>query len=397
MSEKQKKLAQTWPKVALLIEPNRGYERALIRGIARYCGVHRPWQFVRPAPFWERDRRFDIVRFLRENQPDGIIMRETKNMKAILSLRLPVVASNYLCQSVPGAINIVTDHQAIGIMAADHLLACGFTNFAYCGYDEMFWSKQRQEGFCRRIKKAGFSVTCFDSLRYHGRRDDEPLLDWIKKLPRPTGLMACIDERGQQLMELCSRSDLRVPDDIGIIGVDNDEMICELSFRPMSSVAITAEQGGFDSAERLDQLMRGRKNTSALQPVVIHPVHVVTRQSTDIIHCPDSSVAQALRFIRDNSKDPLSVNDVVKHVPLSRRVLEKRFRRFLGCSILKEIKRCRIDYISRLLLQTHSLISEIALASGFSDEAHIARYFRSQTGMTPRAFRARRGILKTPI
>lgn len=369
------------PVVILLIAPSRAYERALLRGIARYSNVHGPWTFLREAPFWENPSRKSLLDQIKA--ADGIILREGPFLDDILKLRIPAVVSNYATEHIPGIANIVSDHEAIGHMAAQHLIDCGFRHFAFCGYSDLFWSNQRYQGFERCVTARGFGVHLYRPPKACGRlwKKEQPfVMDWLRALPKPVGLMACIDERSQQVAEACKEASISVPDEVAIVGVDNDEMICTLSSVRLSSVAISADKGGYEAARLLDALMRGRRPATRL--IRILPSRVVTRTSTDIVAVPDSQVTRALNFIRDNCRRELYVDEVAKAAGLSRRVLEKRFRATLNRSINRQIQRQRVDIVMKMLTESTLTISEIALTTGFTDAAHIARYFRGQTGIS---------------
>ena len=370
----------------LLIDPSRAYERALLRGIAHYSHMHGPWTFFREAPFWEKPSRKSLLDQIKA--VDGIIMREGPFLGDILKLRIPAIVSNYATEHIPGITNIVSDHEAIGQMAAQHLIDRGFRHFAFCGYSDLFWSTRRCQGFERGVTTAGFGVNLYRPPKVCGRvwKKEQPfVMDWLRALPKPIGLMACIDERSQQVAEACKKASISVPDEVAIVGVDNDEMICTLSSIPLSSVAISADKGGYEAAALLDALMRGRR--PATRFIRIQPNRVVTRTSTDIVAVPDSQVTRALNFIRGNCRRELYVDEVAKAAGLSRRVLEKRFRATLNRSINKQIQRSRVDIVMKMLLDSSMTISEIAIETGFSDAAHIARYFRSQTGISPADYR----------
>ncbi len=367
------------PRVLLLIEPSRGYERALLEGIARWSRLHGPWVFSREAPFWEREPHLSVLKQLKE--ADGVIMREGGDMRAFLAAKIPLVVSPYAAERIPGAANIVSDHRAIGRMAARHLLERGFRHFAFCGYRDFFWSRQRAEGFLGRVAEAGLEAVVYDPP---GAR---AMAAWLASLPKPVGVMACVDERAQQVAEVCKASGISVPDEVAILGVDNDELICELSGIPLSSVAIGARKAGYEAAALLDRLMAGKK---VRDPVVeVRPTHVVTRFSTDVVAVGDPRVSRAVRFIRLHGRQPIRVDDVARAAALSRRVLEKRFRRLLHRSVSLEIRQRRVDGISRLLLETDMTVSVVARSLGFEDVAHVARYFRARTGMSPRDYRRR--------
>ncbi len=182
---------------------------------------------------------------------------------------------------------------------------------------------------------------------------------------------------------------LHVPEQVAIVGVDNDELVCELSDPPLSSVALNVERGGYEAAEMLDKLMAGKE--SIKKDIIVEPMHVVTRQSTDILAVEDPEVADAMRFIRRHSKRIIQVSDVVDSVGLSRRVLQQRFRRIFGRSIYDEIKRCRLEQIVLVLAETDLSISQIASAFGYAGIEKLSRYFQREKGMTPLAYRKQYG------
>jgi LacI family transcriptional regulator len=297
-------------------------------------------------------------------------------------------------QEVPGLVNVVTDSQAIGRMAAEHLLHCGFRHFAFCGVEERPWSQLRGEFFAARIREAGLQTLFYEVPRARladsWRGERQSMAAWLAALPKPLGLMAANDDRGQQVIEACRIAGLQVPDEVAVIGSDNDEVVCGLSDPPLSSVAINFARAGYEAAAALDALMRGRRK---LPPRILAPAtHVVARRSTDMLAIEDTAVARALRFIREQGRGNLSVSEVVRAAGVSRRLLEKRFRKLLGRPILKEIRRVRVEHIARLLVETDLPVARIADTLGFADVQHVSRYFRAEQQTSPVAYRrAHRG------
>ena len=216
------------------------------------------------------------------------------------------------------------------------------------------------------------------------------IADWLKSLPKPVGLMVCNDDRGRQITETCNAVGLNVPDEISVVGVDNDNLVCELSSPPLSSIALSVERAGYEAAELLDKLMAGKKKKTT-RTITVSPTHIVTRQSTNILAIEDHEVVQAVRFIRKHPKEPIQVGDVVNVVTLSRRVLERRFRKALGRSVHDEIRRVRIEQVARMLMETNLSVSQIALDLGYPGVDHIARYFQREKGMSPLAYRKQYG------
>ncbi len=213
---------------------------------------------------------------------------------------------------------------------------------------------------------------------------------WLKSLPEPVGVMACNDDVAHHLVEACKTAGLHVPDQVGIIGVDNDELVCELSSPTISSVAINFERAGYESARRLDEWMhRGKKSRPAR--IDAPATHVVPRLSTDILAVDDAPLLKALRFIRDHARENVRVTEVARAAGLSRRALENRFRLELGRSILQEIRRLRVGLIAQMLVETDLPVSDIAGALGYENVQHVARYFRKEKNMSLVAFRKRHG------
>jgi LacI family transcriptional regulator len=277
-------------------------------------------------------------------------------------------------------------------MAAEHLLRCGFKHFAYCGlarttWEQTPWSKRRQQSFCQRLIQAGFPAPPAFVLPPGSdwSKTRRQLADWLVKLPRPLGVMAGNDDCGAQVAEACKLAGLGVPDAVGIVGVDNDEVVCGLADPAMSSVALNFERAGYQAAAALDRLMRRSKKVP--NKIRVHATHVVARRSTDIVAVDDPHLVKALTCIRDRAGSPLTVNEIARTAGVSRRALERRFRQQMGGSILKEIRRQRTDRIARLLVETNLPVARIAESLGFADAQHFARYFRAAKKMSPLAFR----------
>jgi len=334
-----------------------------------------------------------LLEMIKSLQLDGIIMREVPRIDKIIDLGIPIIVSPYTKEQMRGIAVIVGNMEADGCMAAEHLLECGLKNFAYCGYRGFVGFRLRGEGFAKRVAKAGFETNIYKQPDSQAQRDwaKEQLImaDWLKSLPKPVGIMTCTDERGENVIEACRIANVYIPEEVAVVGVDNDALICDLTMPPLSSVALNDEKTGFKAAELLEKLMNGQKPKT--QSITLAPTHVVRRQSTDTLAVEDHDVVEAVKFIRNNALEPIQIKDVVNSVATTRRSLQRRFHATLGCSIFDEIMRVRIESACRMLVETTHPISEISLKIGHSDIYHIHRWFKKIKGMTPLAYRKKYG------
>ena len=382
------------PGVILLIPSAREFDRGLRRGIIEYAQAHGPWTFHEEAPAYlhsltPRQR----LRNMRGWNAKGMIVLQSR-FAEFKSLRMPTIVAIGTRRLGESHCQIVCANREIGQMGARALLGLGLRHFAYCGLEGLEFSDNRSVGFKQTIQEAGYSVDVYSALtRNLGESwyaETRQLARWLSAIPKPAGLMACNDDRARMLIEICRTQKIHVPDDIAIIGVDNDEQVCKSASPPLSSIALATERGGYEAAALLASMMSGR--TPATRVVTVSSTHVVSRQSTDILAIQDPIMVQSLRFIRNNSNRNLQVADLLAAAGLSRRALQDRFKRFLGRTPMEEIHRCRVDHIAHLLIATNMTIGEIAAISGFEVDAHVARLFSSQTGMTPLAYRRKNRI-----
>lgn len=377
--------------VILLIERARAYGRGFLRGIARYACVHGPWLFHMEPEFY-RFHRQRPKEWMRQLPADGVIahLADVRIIESITNLGIPAVIAG-IREPATNAHVVVTGDEAIGRMAVDYFLDRGFLRFAYCGLGEMYWSRQRGESFCRKAAQAGCWVSVYEQPGNKSLRREEterPILaEWLRSLPKPIALLACNDDRSKQILAACEMAGLKVPDEIAILGVDNDELVCELGYPQFSSIALSVEAAGHAAATLLGKLMAGQEITAAEKRIEVCPLYVVERQSTDILATEDHEVAAGLRFIRAHAKEAIQVRDVAEAISLSRRALQQRFRHVLGRSVHDEIKRTRIDHMARLLVTTNLSITTIAALLQCTEVKNISRYFRQRIGQTPSQYR----------
>ncbi|MEN6384791.1 MAG: DNA-binding transcriptional regulator [Phycisphaerales bacterium] len=375
---------QEIPKVILGIDSSRAYGRGLLRGIAKFSRLNGPWTFYSEPGFQGKN-----IVGLNNWKANGIITQFTdpKIIKEIMPHKIPTIAV-VVNQQIEGLPNIIGDWEKEGQMAADYLINKGFTKFAFCGFAKMQWSRDRGRGFRNRIIQSDFEVFMYEHPWIRQRSWDKEqhlIISWLKTIPKPIAVMACNDDRGRHVLEACKIAGLKVPEEVAVLGVDNDETVCDLTHPLLSSIDVDTEKAGYEAAELLQELMLGKKATK--DRIIVQPKTIVTRQSTDIMAIQDADVIEAVRFIRQNAKEHLQVNDVTEAVAVSRRPLERKFRKTLGRSIYEEVRRVRIEEIIQLLLETDLSVFEIASRLGFASIDHISRFFRQERGLSPVNFR----------
>jgi LacI family transcriptional regulator len=380
------------PKVALLVETSRGFGRDLLCGISRYAQLHGPWNFYLKAGDFEQ-----ALPLMKQWGGTGIIARipNERAAQAILDADLPTIAlglSDEQMQSgspLSAFSELSSDAVEVATMAANHLLERRFRHFAYVGVDGRAWSKRREREFALQLRKAGFEPLVYQHPQRPADRvwekEQSRIVEWICKLPKPVGLFACNDDRGREVLEACRLMGLRVPEDVAVLGVDNDEVFCGLAYPPLSSVALNGETAGYRAAELLDGMMKGL--ISKPRRIQVEALGVVTRRSTDIVAVDDEDVASALQYIHREQGRNISVDSVVREVAVSRRNLEKRFRDTIGRTILEEIQITRLERAKRLLLETTYPVSKVAELSGFGTTGYFIQFFQTRVGKTPRKYR----------
>jgi LacI family transcriptional regulator len=380
------------PRVALLIESTRAYGRELLSGVAAFLKVHGPWSVFHQ----ERGLGDATPGWLRNWTGDGVIGRfETRDLVRLVRRRgIPAVDLRGRFD-IPGTPLIETDDRAVVRLAVQHLAGRGLTQFAFCGFSGANYSERRLAYF-REFLGAATPVPVFESpppqtaadtvlLESMGLSQEDALARWLRQLPRPVGVFACNDIRAQQVLNTCRARGVAVPDDVSVIGVDNDEILCNLSYPSLSSVQPDARGIGYQAARLLEKMMHGEQVSAAT--VFVPPCGVVARGSTDGLAIPDRHVVAAVRFIRDHACRGIDVPDVLAQVPLSRSTLERRFQRHLGCSPKEEIIRVRIGRVKQLLAETDYTLAAVARRTGFNSVEHLSALFAQRVGQPPGQYR----------
>ncbi|MGL6097049.1 MAG: XylR family transcriptional regulator [Fimbriiglobus sp.] len=379
-------------RVALLVESSRSYGRGLLHGLAEYARITDRWIVTLD----DRGLTGRVPDWLRGWRGDGIIARvESEPMaRAVRATGVPVVDLRGLIRD-PAFPLVETDEPEVVRLAFAHLTERGFRTVAFCGFDGTNYSEARGRLFAAQAARAGIDCHMYHppTVRRGPTADVERaclafephLAGWLAGLPKPIGLMACNDIRGQQVLETCRQAGIAVPDEIGVIGVDNDELLCELCFPALSSVVPDTRMIGLEAGALLDDLMAGRPPPGG--PIYVPPRDVVARSSTDALADADPVVVTSVRFIREHACDGIGVEDVLARVRCSRSTLERAFDRSVGHSPKAEINRVRVERIKHLLAATAYPLIRVATMTGFEHPEYLSVFFRREVGQTPGQFR----------
>jgi LacI family transcriptional regulator len=376
-------------KVALLIETSNRYGRDLLYGVRDWTQGSERWAIR----FTEQARLAPLPSWLGGWQGDGIIARvdSPQIAAALRRTRLPVVdvSAERDASEFP---RVSVDNAAVARVAVRHLLGKGFRHFAYFGEAQFLWAKLRGEEFRRGLAEAGHACAVFPTAGRAGVRpgsdaEIRAMAEWLADQPRPLAVFACYDGRARQVLEACQLRGWEVPDEIAVLGVDNDEVLCDLCTPPLSSVQPNARRTGYEAAAMLARMMRGERLGSTTRQV--EPVRVVERQSTEVVAVADARVAAAVRYIREHVGEGIDVSDVLRAVPMSRTLLERKFQATLGHSPHRQIVQQRIERAKHLLAESEVSIAVVAELAGFNDASYLSVAFRRETGESPYAYRTR--------
>lgn len=379
--------------VAILIETTGAYGQGLLRGVARYNREIGEWSTY----YQPRGIHDSLPPWLKKWRGDGILARVDTQEVAdfITKLRIPVVNLRAILPGLPFPY-VGIDHEQVARLAAEHLIERGFKSFGFVGRQRGIHPglDLRGDHFLAMVKKAGIALDRYEVNDPGGKadweREQDRMAAWIGRLPKPVGIMAANDEKGLQVLDACRRCEVNVPDEVAVIGADNDVAMCDLAIPALSSIDPNAEQIGYTAAALLDNLIAGGKVPDPV--TLIPPRNVVVRRSTDTAAGEDPDVNQALRYIRDEACKSISLADVSKHVGISRTVLQEKVKRVTGHTIYEEIERIRLARTIELLLMPNLSIKQVATKAGFSSTQYLTRVFKSRMKETPAKYRIRRGV-----
>ena len=376
-------------KILVLIDSSAEFSRRFLSGLIAYANDNGSWTFYRlPSYYRYLYGENGIVERIHEWNIDAVIAQwEYEEVDFLEQLNIPVFLQNYK-NSDSRFSKIAGDHKKVGVMAAQFFQERGYTKFAYYGNKDFFWSKERGVGYLQEVQKIKgdffyFESEVLDDMQW-GKSHIE-LNDWLLSLPKPVALLACDDNFALQVSEMCKVNDINIPDEISLMGVDNDELICNLSHPSITSILTDDEKGGYTTGKMLHHAIKHRDNTPF--NVIIEPIRIELRQSTEKYNISNKYVAQVIDYIKENITSGLSINELAGIVPLSRRNLEVKFKEATGFPIYQFILDKKVDYITNELLTTDKDLLDIAIEVGFDDVRNVYRIFKKKTGYTPMEFR----------
>ena len=377
-------------KILLLIDYSSEFSRRLMRGLIKYSKANGPWIFYRlPAYYKTLYGKDGIVEWAKEWDADAIfaLWDHDENTSRLKQLDIPILLQNYKERSSYYS-NLTGEYFGTGVMAANFFIQRRFQNFAFYGNKGVVWSRERAHGYKNEVEKAGGNYFYFESENLRGGEwtASHVLLDkWLLSLPKPVALFACDDNFALQVSEICKMNNIKIPEEISLLGVDNDDLICNLSDPPISSIVLDVEKGGYEAGRLIHQLIR-KERTEPFN-IVINPTRFELRQSTELYDIQDEYINKIVNHLVEKFNTDISIDELSKIVPLSRRNLEIKFKNEMGTSIYQFILELRINYFSNLLLTTDRSLFDLALESGFNDCKNISRIFKKFKGVTPVEFR----------
>ena len=380
-------------RLLFITDYSDSYANRLLKGIIDFSKEKGQWSICRMPSYYKQSIGMEgILKVAKEWEIDVIIgtFEDGDDIKILLKNGIIVLAQDFK-KRLNGIPNITGDYKGTGRMAARYYLDRGFRNFGFFGLKNVCWSDERFDGFFKEISKHGLQGSIhkynMQDIDRHWFYEREALAGWLKGLPKPIGIMACDDNQGNNLIEACNSAGIKIPQEVSILGVDNDELLCNLSIPTLSTIAIDIEGGGYKVAELIEKMVESPDEKH--EDVILYPTKIIHRISTAAYATGDFEIQKAVMFIHQNIKKKVSVDDVVEQVALSRRLLEIRFKEVTGQSIYQYIFRLRLKTFAEMLLETNEPIINIALSIGESDAKSISKKFKAVYNCSPNEYRLR--------
>lgn len=379
-------------RVLMMTDFSESYANKLLSGIMRYSHEHEPWTVCKvPLSLRDSGRMQELVDFATRWKADAVIgqFRSGDPVEGFLDRGIITLAQDFQ-QRFPNLINISGDYYLSGEMAADYFIEKGVRYFAFYGIPGMVWSEERLEGFSARIRErlpdATVSVHMKTSLQEIWWYDTDSLTEWLAALPKPVAILGCDDNIAYQIIEAVTqvgREDMRIPDDILVMGVDNDASVCQMCSPQLSSINQEVEHAGYQAAALIEELLAypPAERRSRYRDIIVKPSYITTRQSTDAYIHQNPYVSKVMYYVNENLGSRIKVESLVDLVPMSRRMLETTFARETGISLYQYIIRARVNRMKDLINAGHSPLQ--AADELGTEYKIIARNFKNLTGMTP--------------
>ena len=374
-------------RVLFISDFTESFAHKLLSGIVDYSRQKEQWIIRRMPPEYKAQIGIPgVIRVAKEWDVNAVIgqFEPTDDIGLFAENGIIAIAQDYKKKftTIP---NITADYLGTGRMAARFFLERGFRNFGFFGMNDVCWSDERCDGFRREVEAAGFGDSFYsyrmqeiDMVWYYQRNR---LREWLRMIPKPIAIMACDDNQGANLIEACHGIGIKIPSEVSVIGVDNDETLCSLGSTTLTSIQIDIEEGGRQTAALVERLVADP--TAPVEDVVLRPVKIVGRMSTAAFATADQQILKALLFIHKNALKKISVSDVMAEAALSRRLLERRFKAVTGKTLYEYITDQKLKYFAEQLVDTDEQVINIALSMGENDTKSISRRFKQLYGCTP--------------
>ena len=378
-------------RVLIISDFTESFSHKLLAGLVDYSRQKEQWIVRRMPPEYKAQIGIPgVIRVAKEWDVNAVIgqFEPTDDIGLFAKNGIIAIAQDYKKKftSIP---NITADYLGTGRIAARFFLERGFRNFGFFGMNDVCWSDERCDGFRREVEAAGFGDSFYSyrmqeiGMVWYYQRN--LLREWLRTIPKPIAIMACDDNQGSNLIEACHGIGIKIPEEVSVIGVDNDELLCALGSTTLTSIQIDIEEGGRQTAALVERLVADPK--APVEDVVLRPVKIVGRMSTAAFATADQQILKALLFIHKNAPKKISVSDVMSETALSRRLLERRFKSVTGKTLYEYITDQKLKYFAEQLADTDEQVINIALSMGENDTKSISRRFKQLYGCTPMEWR----------